>query len=93
MENNKVALSEDEVRVLREYKIKSDSETFVLGSIRKNFLNAERQQLEKCSKTDQELMEHLRLVAKSKGIPEDEQWTFDFETQSFLRVQAQQPQE
>lgn len=82
---NEVVLTEEEKKVLLQYKIKSDSESFVLGNLRKNFLVQEKQALEKCEKADKDLLEHLNILAKSNEISGDEQWTFNFETFTFSK--------
>ena len=90
MDNEQIVLTEEEKNVLLQYKQKSDSEAFSLGNLRKNFLASEKQVLEKCVKVDQDLMEHLRMLAKANGIPEEEQWSFSFETFSFSKVEVPQ---
>jgi hypothetical protein len=87
--NSLVQLTEEEKNVLVQYKQKSDSEAFSLGNLRKQFLASEKQVLERCAKADQDLMDHLRILAKANGVPEDEQWSFSFDTFSFSKVEAQ----
>jgi len=81
-----LALTEDEKKVLLQYKLTSDTEAFSLGNLRKQFLNAEAKILEKCEKADADLMEYIRNVAKAKGLPENEQWSLNLENFSFTKV-------
>jgi len=80
-----IALTEDEKSVLLQYKQKSDQETFALGNLRKQFVAAEKQVLEQSAKSDSDLMEHLKMLAKAKSIPEDGEWMFSFETFAFSK--------
>lgn len=85
MEDRK-ELTEEEKKILVQYKQKADQETFSLGSLRKQFFYTEKQVLERVEKADSDLLDHIKMVAKAKGIPEDEQWSYDFESHCFIKV-------
>jgi hypothetical protein len=80
-----IKLSEDEVKVLAQYKIKSDQERLNLGNIRLQFLQAEKQYLETIQKADEDLVKHIKVLAEAKSIPADDSWVFDFSTLSFVK--------
>lgn len=86
MENeNTVVLTDDEKNVVLQYKQKSDQDTFNLGNLRKQFNVAEKQVMEQASKSDTDLLDHLRMLAKAKSVPEDGDWMFNFETFTFSK--------
>ena len=78
-------LSEDEVKVLAQYKMKSDQERLNLGNVRLQFIQAEKQFLETIQKADEDLIKHIKVLAESKNIPSDDSWVFDFSTLSFVK--------
>jgi hypothetical protein len=80
-----VVLTEEEKKVFIQYKQKSDQETFSLGSLRKQFVYAEKQILERVEKADSDLMDHIKMVAKAKGVPDGGDWVFNMETMSFSK--------
>jgi len=80
-----IALTDDEKNVLMQYKQKSDQDTFALGNLRKQFVAAEKQVLEQTNKSDADLLEHLKMLAKAKNVPEDGEWMFSFDSFTFSK--------
>ena len=86
MENeDMIVLTEDEKNVVLQYKQKSDQDTFNLGNLRKQFVVSEKQVMDQVSKSDTDLLDHLKMLAKAKSVPEDGEWMFSFETFTFSK--------
>ena len=80
-----VTLTEDEVKTVLQYKLKVDQTRADLGTLRIQFLAAEKQILDNMTKADEGLLTHIKTLAEGKGVPVDETCVFDFSTFSFVK--------
>jgi hypothetical protein len=56
-----------------------------LGSFRRQFVRTESGLLTKLDELENEFMERLRVFAKDRGMPDNENWIFDPNTFGFVK--------
>jgi hypothetical protein len=56
-----------------------------LGGVLRHYKSLESSALSQIDKVENEYMSYIKLLAKSKGMKENENWIFDRATQSFRK--------
>ncbi len=74
-----------EKQAVEKYQQEIKDALAAVGSIRRQFHRSEQSLLSRVDNLENELMNHLRALAKNRGMPEDEDWVFDPTTFSFVK--------
>jgi hypothetical protein len=85
MEEKNVNLSLEERELIEKSQKELKQLLSLLGSLRHQYVVSENNLLTKIKEMDTELTNLLKLIAKNKGIPSDENWFFDPHTFSFIK--------
>ena len=84
MEDNKIDLTEQEVQMLNFYKIKIQDFQSKLGSLRQQYLIAEKNILAQLGISQEDFIKHMKMLLESKEQnPAD--WQYDEENQCFIK--------
>lgn len=84
-ESEVIKLTDEEVETLKAYEQNIELERANLGSLRQNYLIAERKGLESIAQANADFVGHLKVLAQGKNIPADQTWIFDPSDYSFKR--------
>lgn len=82
----RVELEESEANMLRNYQKTLDEKRLVVAAMRQRYLRTEKNAFEDIEKCEQDLTLYIKMLAKNKNIPENENWGFDI--QNFVFVKA-----
>lgn len=85
-ETKEIKLTEEDVEVVKTYQQNIEKERASLGALRQNYLAAEKRVLELLSKANTDYLSYIKVLAKSKGLPPDEEWFFDPVEFSFKKM-------
>lgn len=85
MEENKMVLTIEEKQAVERYQQDIKDAMAALGSLRRQAMRSENSILSRLDTLEGELMNHLRVLAKNRGMPEDEDWIFDPNSFSFVK--------
>jgi hypothetical protein len=85
MEENKMILTIEEKQAVERYQGEIKDAMAALGSVRRQALRSEHSLLQRIDNLENEFMNHLRALAKNRGMPDDEDWIFDPNTFSFVK--------
>jgi len=84
MEENMV-LTIEEKQAVQKYQQDIKDSMAAIGSVRRQALRTEQTLLERLSSLENEFMNHLRALAKNRGMPDEEDWVFDPNTYGFIK--------
>lgn len=85
MEENKMVLTIEEKQAVQKYQQEIKDAMAALGSVRRQALRSENSLLQRVDNLENEFMNHLRALAKNRGMPEDEDWIFDPNQYGFVK--------
>jgi hypothetical protein len=88
MEENKMVLTIEEKQAVQQYQQGIKDAMATLGSIRRQYARTESNLLSRLDQLESEFMDCLRTLAKSRGMPENEDWVFDPNTYGFVKKQS-----
>jgi len=80
-----IKLSDEEKNIIRAYQEIMDRERMIVANLRMQYLSSERQVLMGIEKIQNDTISHLKMLLRTKGVPEDENWVFDPTTFSFVQ--------
>jgi hypothetical protein len=84
-ERKVIQLTDEEVETLKAYEQNIEMERANLGSLRQNYLMAERRGLESIAQANADYVSHIKVLAQGKDIPSDQDWIFDPTDYSFKK--------
>ena len=85
MEEEKMALTITEKQAVQKYQSDIKDILAAIGSMRRQFTRSEMNLLQKVDSVESEFMNHLKMLAKNRGMSEDEDWVFNPETFEFVK--------
>lgn len=85
MEENKMILTIEEKQAVQQYQQGLKEAMATLGSFRRQYVNTENNLLTKLNQLENEFMNHLRALAKNRGMPDNEDWVFEPHTYEFVK--------
>lgn len=88
MEENKMILTIEEKQAIQKYQYDIKDAMATIGSIRRQYARAESNLLTRLDQLENEFMNHLRALAKDRGMPDGEDWIFDPNTYGFVKKQS-----
>jgi len=81
-------LTIDEKQVVQKYQHDIKDVMAALGSVRRQTIRSESSLLGRLDKLENELMNHLKALAKNRGMPENEDWVFDPNQYGFTKKES-----
>lgn len=85
-EKDLVALTAEEQSIIQQYQLQLEKGKGTLGSLRQQYLSAERRLLDDLAKSESDYFSHLKVLANSKGIDvEKDEFVFDPQGMTFRR--------
>jgi hypothetical protein len=82
---DKMILTIEEKHAIQQYQQALKDAMATLGSFRRQFVRTESGLLTKLDELENEFMERLRVFAKDRGMPDNENWIFDPNTFGFVK--------
>lgn len=77
MEEEKMNLTIEEKHNIEKYQEEAKNALASIGSLRRQFKNSEDGLFMQLEKVESELMNYLKMLAKARGMDENEDWIFD----------------
>lgn len=89
MEENNMTLTIEEKQAVEKYQKELKDAMAALGSLRRQYARSESNLLIRLDNIENEFMNHLKVLAKNRGMGEEEDWVFDPNTFAFVKQQRQ----
>jgi hypothetical protein len=84
MEDN-MTLTIEEKQAVEKYQREIKNAMAAVGSLRRQYIHSEGELVSRLNDLENEFMNHLKALAKNRGMPEDEDWIFDPNKYTFLK--------